>query len=493
MATDPKINLNVSTSDAVKNLSTLEGAAIDSDTAIEKIDGSTVNVDTSATTRALQEVADKLDKVDQNANKAGKQGIPVSTNAFKDLTEGIGGPATGALGGAFAFGEGIEGLGDLLEGFGGKLGLTEGQIGKITTALGTALGVLGTVGVAFALVQAANEKWGDTAAKEAKKQEELNQKIDATAESLRDVARAFREGDKAAAFRGIVDDLTPLLDDMAAAGIDAADAVLDIATGSTRTEEKLKALGIETLKSAGGIENLTAKDVAYMKNNELLIEELSNRRIGMERATEQDLIAETALEQFNTTTEQTIELQREQVEAVLDTIDANRQFERSLDDTQQALGDYNQAVKDAKGDTEKIDDAARDAADTVIELATEFGGLEGAATGTEEWQTRTTNALAYVAGTLAPDDPLRKRLLDYKAELDTIPAVKTTAITATYPGGALQPGGQAVATPGQKLFGAPGSTNTTINVTVTSADPQAVVKALQTYVRQNGSLPANLR
>jgi hypothetical protein len=493
MATDPKINLNVSTSDAVKNLSTLEGAAIDSDTAIEKIDGSTVNVDTSATTRALQEVADKLDKVDQNANKAGKQGIPVSTNAFKDLTEGIGGPATGALGGAFAFGEGIEGLGDLLEGFGGKLGLTEGQIGKITTALGTALGVLGTVGVAFALVQAANEKWGDTAAKEAKKQEELNQKIDATAESLRDVARAFREGDKAAAFRGIVDDLTPLLDDMAAAGIDAADAVLDIATGSTRTEEKLKALGIETLKSAGGIENLTAKDVAYMKNNELLIEELSNRRIGMERATEQDLIAETALEQFNTTTEQTIELQREQVEAVLDTIDANRQFERSLDDTQQALDDYNQAIKDAKGDTEKIDDAARDAADTVIELATEFGGLEGAATGTEEWQTRTTNALAYVAGTLAPDDPLRKRLLDYKAELDTIPAVKTTAITATYPGGALQPGGQAVATPGQKLFGAPGSTNTTINVTVTSADPQAVVKALQTYVRQNGSLPANLR
>lgn len=493
MATDPKINLNVTTSDAVKNLSTLEGAAIDSDTAIEKIDGSTVNVDTSATARALQEVADKLERVDDKAQKAGKQGIPVSTNAFKDLTEGIGGPATGALGGAFAFGEGIEGLGDLLEGFGGKLGLTEGQIGKITTALGTALGVLGTVGVAFALVQAANEKWGDTAAKEAKKQEELNQKIDATAESLRDVARAFREGDKAAAFRGIVDDLTPLLDDMAAAGIDAADAVLDIATGSTRTEEKLKALGIETLKSAGGIENLTAQDVAYMKNNELLIEELSNRRIGMERATEQDLIAETALEQFNTTTEQTIELQREQVEAVLDTIDANRQFERSLDDTQQALDDYNQAIKDAKGDTEKIDDAARDAADTVIELATEFGGLEGAATGTEEWQTRTTNALAYVAGTLAPDDPLRKRLLDYKAELDTIPAVKTTAITATYPGGALLPGGQAVATPGQKLFGAPGSTNTTINVTVTSADPQAVVKALQTYVRQNGSLPANLR
>jgi hypothetical protein len=54
MATDPKINLNVSTSDAVKNLSTLEGAAIESDDAIEKIDGSSVSVDTSATARALQ-------------------------------------------------------------------------------------------------------------------------------------------------------------------------------------------------------------------------------------------------------------------------------------------------------------------------------------------------------------------------------------------------------------------------------------------------------
>ena len=197
--------------------------------------------------------------------------------------------------------------------------------------------------------------------------------------------------------------------------------------------------------------------------------------------------------EFNTTTEQTIELQQEQAEAVLDTIDANRQFERSLDDTQQALEDYNQAVKDAKGDTEKIDDAARDAADTVIDLAREFGGLDGAAQGTEEWQTRTTNALAYVAATLAPDDPLRKRLLEYKAELDTIPAVKSTAISATDPGAPLQAGGQSVATRGQQLFGAPGSTNTTINVTVTSADPTAVVKALQTYVRQNGSLPANIR
>lgn len=493
MATDPKISLNVDTSNAVKNLLGLEGQAIETDGSIEKIDGSSVSVDTTATQKALQDVADKFEKVDRQSESTGKKGIPTTTNAFKDLTEGIGGPASGAIGGAFAFGQTIEGLGDIVEGFGGRLGLTEGQIGKITSALGIGLGVLGAVGVAFTVAQAANEKWGNAAEKEAKKQRELNTVLDGSAESLRDIAKAFREGEKATAFRGIVDDLVPLLDDMQTAGINAADAVLDIATNSTRTETNLKTLAAQLVLNRGGIENLTEADVIYLENNANLVEEISNRRIGMERATEQDALAEEALATFNTTTEESIQLQIDAAEATLDNIDATRAFERSLDDTQSALDEYNQAVKDAKGDTEAIDDAARDAADTVIDLAGEFGGLEGAAKGTEEWQTRTTAALGYVAGTLDPDDPLRKRLLDYKAELDSIPAVKSTAISAAYSGMPLVPGGQAVATPGQKLFGAPGSTNTTINVTVTSADPQAVVKALQTYVRQNGSLPANLR
>ena len=514
MATDPKINLNVTTSDAVKNLSTLEGAAIDSDTAIEKVDGSTVSVDTSATARALQEVADKLERVDDKATKAGKQGIPVTTTAFKDLTEGIGGPATGAIGSAFMFGESIEGLGDLVEGFGGKLGLSEGQIGKVTTALGTTLGVLGAVGVAFTVGKAAYDLFTSGAKQAAKEQKDFNDAVDSAEKSLNNVADLLKAGESEKAFKEIVVDLEPLLQELADSGFDAADAVLEIAGASEKfsiaSKRKIDAVQDEIDLTAEQLKQLTSKSgfdaeeaTALTDKIELLgkeksaletlTDEIITRSLGVQGATEIDELAAEALARFNTTTEESIELQLAAADAVLENIDATRQFERSLDDTQQALDDYNQAIIDAKGDTEKIDDAARDAADTVIELATEFGGLEGAATGTEEWQTRTTNALDYVAGTLAPDDPLRKRLLDYKAELDTIPAVKTTAITATYPGGALQPGGQAVATPGQKLFGAPGSTNTTINVTVTSADPQAVVKALQTYVRQNGSLPANLR
>jgi len=511
MATDPKINLNVTTSDAVKNLSTLEGAAIDSDTAIEKIDGSTVNVDTSATARALQEVADKLERVDDKAQKAGKQGIPVTTTAFKDLTEGIGGPATGAIGGAFAFGESIEGLGDLVEGFGGKLGLSEGQIGKVTTALGTTLGVLGAVGVAFTVGKAAYDLFTSGAKQAAKDQKEFNDAVDAAEKSLNNVAELLAAGDAEKAFKDIVSDLEPLLQELSDSGFDAADAVLEIAGASKKFTDasklKVDALQAEIDANKEAIETsldgyaLDGRAISQIfdenkalgdkkKALEDLTEQIVIKAEGVAGATEIDKLAAEALAEFNTTTEQTIELQQEQAEAVLDTIDANRQFERSLDDTQQALDDYNQAVIDAKGDTEKIDDAARDAADTVIELAKEFGGLEGAATGTEEWKTRTTDALAYVAGTLAPGDPLRAELQGYIKELDSIPTAKNTAITATYPEQQIT-GATLAAKEGGINAGY--RSNTTINVTVTSADPTAVVKALQTYVRQNGSLPANLR
>lgn len=511
MATDPKINLNVSTSDAVKNLSTLEGQAIDTDGKIEKIDGSSVSIDTSATTRALQEVADKLDKVDTQSTKAGKGGIPVTTTAFKDLTEGIGGPASGAIGGAFAFGESIEGLGDLVEGFGGKLGLSEGQIGKVTSALGTTLGVLGAVGVAFTVGKAAYDLFTSGAKKAAKDQKEFNDAVDAAEKSLNNVAELLAAGDAEKAFKDIVTDLEPLLQELADSGFDAADAVLEIAGASKKfsTASKLKVDAIQAEIDANkeaidtSLEGyaLDGRAIAQIfEENEALIdkrnalqdltEQILIKSQGVQGATEIDKLAAEALAEFNTTTEQAIELQIEQAEAVLDTIDANRQFERSLDDTQEALKDYNQAVIDAKGDTEEIDDAARDAADTVIDLARDFGALEGAAEGTEEWKTRTSNALAYVAGTLSADDPLRARLLAYKAELDSIPTAKNTAITATFPEKLIT--GATLATK-EGGINAGYSTNTTINVTVTSADPNAVVRALQAYVRQNGSLPANLR
>jgi len=489
MAQDPKITLNVDTSAAVKNLLGLEETATDSDQAIEKIDGSSVSVDTSATQRALQEVADKLDKVDANSTKAGKQGIPVSTNAFKDLTEGIGGPASGAIGSLFGFGETLEGLGDLAEGFGTKLGLTETQVGNLTTKLGTGLAALGLLGVGFTLAQAANEAWGNQAEKEAKKQEELNKAIDNTAESLRNVAEAFREGDKAKAFRGIVEDLTPLLDNMKDAGIDAADAVLDIATGSTRTEDKLRAMGQELIRNKDKTDDLSATDVDYLKNIELVITEVEKRRLGIERATEQDQIAETALGRLNTTVEDNTELLEknattleERRQKQLDAIETERDLELQFLNTKDAIEGYDEKIAAARGDTDKMRQITLETAGEVVNMAKAYGALAGPE-GSIENVKATREALTFLSGDLEPGSPLRTNILGTIADLAKIE-------TGFVSGGPIT---------GRALSAKEGgvntnyNSNTTINVTVTSADPQAVVKALQTYVRQNGSLPANLR
>jgi hypothetical protein len=508
MATDPKINLNVTTSDAVKNLSTLEGAAIDSDTAIEKIDGSSVSVDTSATQKALQEVADKLDKVDKNADNAGKKGIPVSTNAFKDLTEGIGGPASGAIGSMFGFGETIEGIGDILEGFGGKLGLSEAQVGNLTSKLGTGLAVLGGLGAALTVGIAAYEGFQSLTGQAAKKQKEFNDDVKEAQTELKGLSDLLADNKKEEAYRKILELMTDDLGLLGEAGVNVADVIKEVAEsnkdaadGYRKEADGLNKLGAELEADAEA--RLARGEITEAEYDQVLLQvdaydlqasklrEVADQvaiwvEAGLLEAETANIIRE-ALGELNTTTAENEQANLDAAEAVLDLIDANREYERTLDDTQTALEEYSQAIKDAKGDTEKIDDAARDAADSVITMAQDFGKLEGAAVGTEEWQARTTAALGYVAATLGPDDPLRKRLLDYKAELDSIPAVKTTAITANLSDVPNRPPG----VPNDPNFY--NRANTTINVTVTSADPQAVVKALQSYVRQNGSLPANLR
>jgi hypothetical protein len=503
MATDPKINLNVSTSDAVKNLSTLEGAAIESDTAIEKIDGSTVSVDTSATTRALQEVADKLERVDDKATKAGKQGIPVTTTAFKDLTEGIGGPASGAIGSAFKFGESIEGLGDLVEGFGGKLGLSEGQIGKVTTALGTTLGVLGAVGVAFTVGKAAYDLFTSGAKQAAKDQKEFNDAVDAAEKSLRGVAEALKEGDKARAFRDVAKDLEPILQNMATAGLNASDAILEI-TGSgkpfsdasrKRQDEinreiiALEELKLKDVSQAGEINNKIALLKDERTNLQEVTREIDARRLGVEGATAIDKLAYEALGTLNTTVQDNTEYYEKNTQKLeenrlkqLEMIGANRELELQLLDTKDALEGYDEKILKAEGDTDEIRRVTLETAGEVVEMAKAFGLLAGPE-GSIENIKATREALTFMSGDLAPGSALRNNILGTVADLARIETGFVSGGPMTGAALAAREGG----------INAGYRSNTTINVTVTSADPTAVVKALQTYVRQNGSLPANLR
>lgn len=503
MATDPKINLNVDTSDAVKNLLGLEGQAIETDGSIEKIDGSSVSVDTSATQKALQDVADKLDKVDQNADKAGKKGIPVTTNAFKDLTEGIGGPATGAIGSAFMFGQTVEGLGDLVEGFGGKLGLTETQIGKVTGALGTTLGVLGAVGVAFTVGKAAYDLFSSGARKAEEDQKAFNTAVDAAEKSLRGVAEALKEGDKARAFRDVAKDLEPILQDMATAGLDASDAILEI-TGSGRPfSDASRKRQDEINREITALEDLRQKDsaqageinnkIALLKDERTKLQDVTTeveaRREGVKGATEIDKLAYEALGTLNTTVQDNTEYYEKNTQKLeenrvkqLEMIGTNRDLELQFLDTKDAIDGYDGKIAAAKGDTDEMRRITLETAGEVTNMAKAYGALAGPE-GSIENVNATREALTFLSADMAPGSALRTNILGTIGEL--------AKIGVGYVSGGPMTGAALAAREGGINAGY--RSNTTINVTVTSADPQAVVKALQTYVRQNGSLPANLR
>lgn len=504
MASNPNIKLGVDTDDAVKNLGNLGDAAIKAEDDVEKLDGSDIKIDTSATTRALQEVSDKLDKTADSAKRAGKDGIPVSTNAFKDLTEGIGGPATGAIGGAFAFGESIEGLGDLVEGFGGQLGLSETQIGKVTGALGTTLGVLGALGVAFTVGKAAYDLFQKGAKSAEEEQKRFNDAVDAAQKSLTGLSDLLAKGEKEEAYRKILETITDELGLFTEAGVKASDVIKAIADGNgdlvtqyKREADALRDLGrdleyetearyerqeITDEEYDAAIAQVEAYDLQASKIDEVTGKLEIWIEAGKEEARTADIIRE-ALGELNTTTAQYEEEMRKATEAAIEFLGVQREFEGTLDDVEQAVADYRETLKKTPEDLEAIDDAARETADAVITMAEDFGGLEGAAVGTEEWKNRTTAAIGFVAGSLAPGDPLRARLDEYIAQIAKVPTVVDTRFTNSTAPVPLAPGrGAPTPSLGQQVFGG----NTTVNVTVTSADPNQVVAAIRRWVRQNG-------
>ena len=504
MARDPDIRLNVTTDDAVKNLGNLEGAAVDAEVKVEKLDGESITIDTSDTQRALDNVAKKLDDANAKADRAGKEGIPVTTNAFKDLTGSIGGGNTGAIGKAFEFGESIEGLGDLVEGFGGKLGLSQDQIGKVTTALGTTLGVLGAVGVAFTVGKAAYDIFTSGAKKAAEEQKKFNEQVDKAEESLRGVAEALRQGDRAKAFRDIAKDLEPLLQGIADNGLSAADAIKEIAgesDGFTRAsgeriraiEDEIAALEEErrtlTGPGAGAINNRISDLEKEKGALEDVTEQVDIRRLGVEGATEIDRLAEEALGDLNTALTDQTEFYKKNAEEIenrrlkqLDAIETEADLEIQLLDTKDAIKEYGDKMADANGNVDEQRRITIETAQQVYDLAKSWGALAGPE-GSVENIAKTRQSLEFLYGDLAPDSPLRKEIQATINDLSRIGLGYQSGGPITGAALAAKEGG---IRPGYM-------TNNTINVTVTSADPNAVVRALQTYVRQNGALPPSIR
>lgn len=507
MAREPNIRVGVETDDAVRNLEKMGDAAVEAEGDVSKLDGESVKIDTSQTTRALQEVSEKLDKTADSAKRAGKDGIPVTTTAFRDLTEGIGGPASGAIGSAFAFGESIEGLGDLVEGFGGQLGLSEAQIGKVTGALGATLGVLGAVGVAFTVGKAAYDLFQKGAKSAEEEQKRFNDAVDAAQKSLTGLSDLLAKGEKEEAYRKILETITDELGLFTEAGVKASDIIKAIADGSgdlvtryKREADALRDLGRDLeyeTEARYARQEITDEEYdaaiaqveAYDRQANKIDEVTGKLEIwieaGKEEARTADIIRE-ALGELNTTTAKYEEETRKATEAALDFLGVQREFEGTLDDVEDAVNGYRETLRDTPDDLEAIDDAARETADSVIGMAENFGELEGAARGTEDWKNRTTAAIGFVAGSLAPGDPLRARLDEYIAQIAKVPTVVDTRFRSSADPIAVPLRGSGG---GADVLERRAISNTTVNVTVTSADPNAVVRAIQTYVRQNGRIP----
>ena len=106
---------------------------------------------------------------------------------------------------------------------------------------------------------------------------------------------------------------------------------------------------------------------------------------------------------------------------IMSQIDAQHAYERAVDDADEALAKYQETIMGAKGDIETIDDAARDAADTMYDTAEAYAEASGESRNSAAGVQMMIESLFNQAAVLAPGDPLRARLLAYIAELQSIP------------------------------------------------------------------------
>jgi hypothetical protein len=115
-------------------------------------------------------------------------------------------------------------------------------------------------------------------------------------------------------------------------------------------------------------------------------------------------------------------------------IDAQRAYERAVDDSETAVSEFDATLRDGESTLEDIDDAARNAADTIIDTAAAFAESKGAALDSKTGVDLMVESLYTQALALAPESPLRARLLEYIGELQKIPANIDTQIRLSVTG-----------------------------------------------------------
>lgn len=151
-----------------------------------------------------------------------------------------------------------------------------------------------------------------------------------------------------------------------------------------------------------------------------------------------------AFEANSKAAEEALQAIRDLYTEMIGNIDTQRAYERSLDDSETALLDYAEQLKEAKGDQEGITDAARDAADQLIDTAKAYAASKGAALDSATGVQLMIESLYAQATALSEGDPLRQNLLAYIAELQKIPTSIDTQIRLRVTGQTVTKGGDVI-------------------------------------------------
>lgn len=146
---------------------------------------------------------------------------------------------------------------------------------------------------------------------------------------------------------------------------------------------------------------------------------------------------------------------RDLYDEMLGQVDTQRAYERSVDDSEEALATYVETLKSHKKTSEEATDAARDTADQLIDTAKAYAASKGAADGSKTSIDLMIQSLFVQATKLSEGDPLRQNLLAYIAELQKIPASIDTQINLSVTGKTVTSDGRIVGIGTPKLGQAP--------------------------------------
>jgi hypothetical protein len=247
--------------------------------------------------------------------------------------------------------------------------------------------------------------------------------------STAELAEFMRDGSGAAgelveqwvAANEAADGIYPTLDafrEQMGLGADATYEQLALIRNFTQELERLRAGELERLATQNLVNDVTGQTAEVTEEAVVAVEDMADAQAD-------------ARDRFKEATKRMDE-QREAIADLYDEligqVDAQRAYERAIDDSEQAVADFIAVQQDEESTLEDIQDASRSAADQIIESAKAYAELNAGSTTSKAGVDAMIASLYAQAVALDPSSPLRAELVAYIGELQSIPTQIDTNI-----------------------------------------------------------------